>query len=130
MAGVTTDVCLVYPTISACREGYQEQALWTLQDRHTNFPRYVAAAHGTRGSSAYRNKHADGRTRAGLESARRRPIAWHTVSRRIHRSPNKALHRHSAIPLRSIAAGERRVSRNHMGTAVTTKGTRLDMIFL
>ena len=27
MAGVTTDVCLVYPTISACREGYQVQAV-------------------------------------------------------------------------------------------------------
>jgi len=27
MAGVTTDVCLVYPTISACREGYQVQAI-------------------------------------------------------------------------------------------------------
>ena len=25
MAGVTTDVCLVYPAISACREGYQVQ---------------------------------------------------------------------------------------------------------
>ena len=46
-----------------------------------------------------------------------------------HQSSNKALHR-TAIPLRSIAAGERCVSRNHMGTAVMTKGTRLDMIFL
>jgi nicotinamidase-related amidase len=27
MAGVTTDVCLVYPAISACREGYQVQAV-------------------------------------------------------------------------------------------------------
>jgi nicotinamidase-related amidase len=27
MAGVTTDVCLVFPTISACREGYQVQAV-------------------------------------------------------------------------------------------------------
>jgi nicotinamidase-related amidase len=27
MAGVTTDVCLVYPSISACREGYQVQAV-------------------------------------------------------------------------------------------------------
>jgi len=27
MAGVTTDVCLVYPTISACLEGYQVQAV-------------------------------------------------------------------------------------------------------
>lgn len=27
MAGVTTDVCLVYPTISACREGYNVQAV-------------------------------------------------------------------------------------------------------
>jgi nicotinamidase-related amidase len=27
MAGVTTDVCLVYPTISACREGYQVPAV-------------------------------------------------------------------------------------------------------
>ena len=27
MAGVTTDVCLFYPTISACREGYQVQAV-------------------------------------------------------------------------------------------------------
>ena len=27
MAGVTTDVCLVYPVISACREGYQVQAV-------------------------------------------------------------------------------------------------------
>ena len=26
-AGVTTDVCLVYPAISACREGYQVQAV-------------------------------------------------------------------------------------------------------
>lgn len=27
MAGVTTDVCLVFPSISACREGYQVQAV-------------------------------------------------------------------------------------------------------
>jgi nicotinamidase-related amidase len=27
MAGVTTDVCLVFPAISACREGYQVQAV-------------------------------------------------------------------------------------------------------
>ena len=27
MAGVTTDVCLVYPAISACREGFQVQAV-------------------------------------------------------------------------------------------------------
>ncbi|MEY4518969.1 MAG: hypothetical protein RLZZ499_1568 [Cyanobacteriota bacterium] len=27
MAGVTTDVCLVFPTISACQEGYQVQAV-------------------------------------------------------------------------------------------------------
>jgi len=27
MAGVTTDVCLVYPAISACRDGYQVQAV-------------------------------------------------------------------------------------------------------
>jgi nicotinamidase-related amidase len=27
MAGVTTDVCLVFPTISACREGYKVQAV-------------------------------------------------------------------------------------------------------
>jgi nicotinamidase-related amidase len=27
MAGVTTDVCLVYPTISACQEGYTVQAV-------------------------------------------------------------------------------------------------------
>lgn len=27
MAGVTTDVCLVYPAISACREGYNVQAV-------------------------------------------------------------------------------------------------------
>ena len=27
MAGVTTDVCLVYPATSACREGYQVQAV-------------------------------------------------------------------------------------------------------
>jgi hypothetical protein len=27
MAGVTTDVCLVYPAISACRECYQLQAV-------------------------------------------------------------------------------------------------------
>ena len=27
MAGVTTDVCLVYPSISACRDGYQVQAV-------------------------------------------------------------------------------------------------------
>jgi nicotinamidase-related amidase len=27
MAGVTTDVCLVYPAISACREGYHVQAV-------------------------------------------------------------------------------------------------------
>jgi nicotinamidase-related amidase len=27
MAGVTTDVCLAYPAISACREGYQVQAV-------------------------------------------------------------------------------------------------------
>ncbi|NMG06030.1 isochorismatase family protein [Brasilonema sp. UFV-L1] len=27
MAGVTTDVCLVYPAISACREGYNIQAV-------------------------------------------------------------------------------------------------------
>jgi nicotinamidase-related amidase len=27
LAGVTTDVCLVYPAISACREGYQVQAV-------------------------------------------------------------------------------------------------------
>jgi nicotinamidase-related amidase len=27
MAGVTTDVCLVYPSISAYREGYQVQAV-------------------------------------------------------------------------------------------------------
>jgi nicotinamidase-related amidase len=27
MAGVTTDVCLVFPAISACQEGYQVQAV-------------------------------------------------------------------------------------------------------
>ncbi len=27
MAGVTTDVCLVYPAITACREGYNVQAV-------------------------------------------------------------------------------------------------------
>ncbi len=27
MAGVTTDVCLVYPAIAACREGYNVQAV-------------------------------------------------------------------------------------------------------
>ncbi|MGH8597800.1 MAG: isochorismatase family protein, partial [Gammaproteobacteria bacterium] len=27
MAGVTTDVCLVFPAVSACREGYQVQAV-------------------------------------------------------------------------------------------------------
>ena len=27
MAGVTTDVCLLFPSISACREGYQVQAV-------------------------------------------------------------------------------------------------------
>lgn len=37
MAGVTTDVCLVYPTISACREGYQVQAIMDASGSPTNF---------------------------------------------------------------------------------------------
>ena len=82
MAGVTTDVCLVYPAISACRGLPSTGSYGRFRVAIRTFRRYVAAAHGTRGSSAYRNKHAHGRTRSGLESARRWPIAWHTVSRR------------------------------------------------
>ena len=40
MAGVTTDVCLVYPTISACREGYIKcRRLWMRRVRPTKSPR-------------------------------------------------------------------------------------------
>lgn len=66
MAGVTTDVCLVYPTISAIRDGSAVQAVGCLGFAVRAVRGHVAPPHGDRRRGPHGDEHDHRRTRDGL----------------------------------------------------------------
>ena len=84
MAGVTTDVCLVFPTISAVREGFNVQAVMDA----SGSPFDISEEMSRRRMENERRRpdgheHADGRIGAGLESPGRWPVARHPLQRSV-----------------------------------------------
>ena len=68
MAGVTTDVCLIFPSIDAALEGFAVQAVMDASGSPSDlFPSTDARC----GRGAHRHQHAHGGNRAGLVHARR-----------------------------------------------------------
>ena len=68
MAGVTTDICIVYPAISAVQDGYEVQVVVErLPLRRVGGNGAPAHAERRRDPDGY--QHADGRDRPGLEHA-------------------------------------------------------------
>jgi nicotinamidase-related amidase len=99
MAGVTTDVCLVFPSISACREGYQVQAVLDASGSPYDISEEMSRRRMEReGVVLTATQHAHGRTGAGLEPPRRRATAWHPFpgslaeNRLMRQPPNQTLH--------------------------------------
>ena len=96
MAGVTTDVCLVYPAISAFREGFNVQAVMDASGSPYDISEEMSRRRmETRRRRPDGHEHADGRTGAGLEPPGRRPIARHPVQRSVtkHRLTRRQLDR-------------------------------------
>ena len=83
MAGVTTDVCLIFPAIDAAKEGFEVQAVIDASGSPSELSEeFVPADAGCR-RCLDRHQYTDCRTCAGLVDPKRPAIDWSAFQRRL-----------------------------------------------